>query len=95
MAQYRAVIMHGKRDSEGWYDFEGPDDLFTGTPIEVMRAFMTEMDAMAHIGHIGYEVNAAMKNQRADTVTVLGQLHFDHGGDQPFICMISPKPLKG
>lgn len=91
MAMYEAVIMHGERGGEGRYEFSASPDLFAGTPSGVLRALMQHVEAEAHIGHIEYEVNAAFKNDRADVVTALGQLHFEHDGAQPFICMINPK----
>ena len=89
MATYHATIMHGKRDTEGRYEFTGPDDLMSRTPLQVMRALMTHVEAEAHIGHIEYAVNAAMKARNSDVVTVLGELEFESGDHQPFVCMIS------
>ncbi|MBO6551697.1 MAG: hypothetical protein JJ926_08575 [Roseitalea sp.] len=91
MATYQAVIMHGTRGGEGRYEFSGPPDLFDRTPLDVMRALMDHVEEHAHIGHIRYEANAALKNESAEVVTVLGQLHFEKDGAQPFMCMINPK----
>ena len=40
MAEYLAILVHGKRGGEGRYDLTGPDDLLDETPYKVMRAFM-------------------------------------------------------
>ncbi|MBB93216.1 MAG: hypothetical protein CML68_01225 [Rhodobacteraceae bacterium] len=89
MAKYGATIMHGNRDAQRTIEFDGPDDLIEHSPMTVMRAFMDYVEAHAHIGHIDYEANAAMKNAKADVVTVLGELKFASGDHQPFMCMIS------
>jgi len=89
MTTYHATIMHGKRDSEGTYEFTGPDDLMARTPVKVMRALMDAVDQQAHIGHIEYAINAAMKSRDGAVVTVLGEFEFPSGDHQPFMCMIS------
>ena len=89
MTNFTAVIMHGTRDTEGRYAFEGPEDLLSKTPVRVMKTFMDYVEEHAHIGHIDYAINAAMKNDGAGIVTVLGELHFEHNSNQPFMCMIS------
>lgn len=91
MATYQAVIMHGTRGGEGRYEFSGSPDLFDHTPLDVMRVLMDHIEEQADIGHIRYEANAALKNEQADVITVLGQLHFENDGAQPFMCMINPK----
>jgi hypothetical protein len=89
MAQYTAVLMHGNRDAEGRHRFEADDDLMTHSPATVMRVFMEAMDATAGVGHIDYELNAAMKNRDSNIVTTLGSLVFHDNNVQPFICMIA------
>jgi hypothetical protein len=89
MAQYTAVLMHGNRDAEGRHRFEADDDLMTHSPATVMRVFMEAMDETAGVGHIDYELNAAMKNRESTIVTTLGSLIFHHDNLQPFICMIA------
>jgi len=89
MATYNAVLIHGDRGGEGTHKFEGPDDLMAASPVKVMRAFMEHIDANANLGHIEYEINAAMKNKKVGVVTVLGELGFSEGNQQPFVCMIS------
>lgn len=88
MKTYHAVLMHGNRDGEGHYDFEAPEMLAQASPVRIMRAFMEHLEAKAHVGHIDYEINAAMKNKEVGVVTVMGQLIFDNDSVQPFICMI-------
>lgn len=89
MASYSATLMHGSRDSEATRIFDGPDDLMGRSPASVMRAFMEWIDANAGIGHVDYELNAAMKSKDGKTVTALGVLNFGPHDEQPFICMIS------
>ena len=89
VAKYKAVMMHGNRDAEGVHPFEAADDLLSHSPVTVMRAFMTAMDSSAGVGHIDYELNAAMKSKKGDIVTALGHLVFHGDNEQPFICMIS------
>ena len=89
MATYEAVLMHGIRGSEGTYRFEGPDDLMDRSPVRVMRHFMEWINANAGIGHVDYELNAAMKNDDVKIVTALGRMNFSPMSHQPFVCMIA------
>ena len=89
MATYEAILMHGNRGGEGKYSFEGKDDLLKRSPVKVLRAFLEYLDEHAGIGHIDYEINAAMKNKEKGVVTALGNLVFHGDDEQPFICMIS------
>lgn len=89
MATFEAVLMHGVRGTEGRYRFEGPDDLLDKTPVRVMRHFMEWVDANAGIGHVDYELNAAMKNDEVGVVTALGTMMFSPQSVQPFVCMIA------
>ncbi len=89
MAKFGATIMHGKRGGERTFEFDGPDDLMTHSPVTVMRTFMAWLDETAHVGHIDYQVNAAMKNEKYQVVTVMGELVFEKGDHQPFVCLIS------
>jgi hypothetical protein len=77
--------------TEGRYTFDGPDDLFDQSPINVLKAFMQ------HVDHVelpaedaGYEVYAALKSPDRPVVTCAGMLKLAHG-DIPFMVMISPK----
>ena len=89
MSKYLAVVMHGKRGGEGRYEFEGPGDLLGRTPVRIMRAFMDSIEATNGIGHIDYEINAALKNKQYGIVTVIGEVVFEGGDHQPFMCMLS------
>lgn len=89
MAKYIAILMHGKRSSEGRYEFDASENLLKNTPVRVMRAFMDSIESQAGIGHIDYQINAALKNQKEEIVTVIGELMFESGDQQPFMCMIS------
>jgi len=89
MAAYTMILMHGDRGGEGRYTFEADADLLAHSPATVMRTAMAALDARAGIGHIDYELNAALKNSEKGVVTALGNLVF-HGDDvQPFGAFIS------
>jgi len=85
-----AVLMHGERGGEGTYTFDIPDAAAAGTPMRIMRAFMEYAEAHTDIGHIEYEVNAAMKNREHNITTVIGEFLFEGDGRQPFACFIAP-----
>ncbi len=85
MALYKATLMHGARDAEGVHMFEAPEDLMSQTPVRIMRTFMAWIDAHAGIGHVDFELNAAMKNKDGAVVTALGSLIFHETDEQPFI----------
>lgn len=90
MATFMMTLMHGDRGGEGTYMFEGPDDLMRHSPVTVLKAAMAHLDAHAGLGHIDFEINAALKNSEKSVVTALGALVF-HGEDfQPFVCFIAP-----
>jgi hypothetical protein len=89
MATYEACLMHGVRGTEGRYRFEGPEDLMDKSPARVMRHFMEWVDAEAGLGHVDYELNAAMKNDQVKIVTALGTMNFSELSRQPFVCMIA------
>ena len=96
MAEYEATMMDaGVGEGHGTderYVFEGPDDLFTKSPIKVIKAFMEHVD---HVElpeeHVGYELYSSLKNDQQMVVTGLGNLLLDRG-QIPFMVMISPKP---
>ncbi|MCR9256216.1 MAG: hypothetical protein NXI16_08990 [Alphaproteobacteria bacterium] len=73
------------------YVFDAPDDLFTKSPITVIKAFMEHVD---HVElpdeHVGYELYASLKNEEKQVVTGMGSLTLAHGRI-PFMVMISPK----
>jgi len=89
MAKYLAVLMHGRRDSEGRYEFNASDALLEETPVRIMRTFMDSVEAQSGLGHMDYEINAALKNEKQNIVTVIGEILFESGDHQPFVCMIS------
>jgi hypothetical protein len=92
MTTFTARIMDADSGNEGRYDFEGPEDLLTKTPVRVVRHFMEYVDkSLLPAQHVDYELNAAMKNQTKTVVTALGEFHFEHGGTSPFLMMISRK----
>ena len=88
MATYLAQLMHGDRGGAGEYRFEGPDGLLAQTPASSVRLFMDHLDRAAHLGHIEYELNAAMKNRDQGVVTALGCFVLS-GEEQPFVLFIS------
>ena len=89
MARFTATMMHGKRDAEGSYTFEAMDALLEASPVRVVRTFMEWIEAHAGLGHVDYELNAALKNREKGIVTALGSLQFEGGDAEPFILYIS------
>ena len=87
--KYKVTLMHGNRDGEGRYSFEAAEGLMRQTPVRIMRAFMESVEAKNGIGHVDYEINAALKNDEHDVATIIGDLVFDEDNRQPFMCMIS------
>lgn len=73
------------------YVFEAPDDLFSHSPITVLKTFM---EHVTHVelpgGHAGYEIYSALKNKERQVVTGVGLLKLSHG-EIPFMVMVSPK----
>lgn len=93
MTKYRMTLMHGRRGSEGIHDFEEESDLLSHSPMTVLRRTLEAVEKSEGIGHIDYEVNAAMKNEENGIVTALGRLIF-HGDDrQPFVAYIALAPV--
>ena len=89
MAKYSATLIHGRTGGEGHYEFDGPDNLLRKKPVKIMQAFMDCIEAKTGIGHIDYEINAALKNKKYEIVTVIGAIEFESGDEQPFVCMLS------
>ena len=92
MTNYLATLVHGKRGGEGKYEFEGPDNLLRKKPVRIMQAFMDGVEAKTEIGFMDYEINAALKNKDDEIVTVIGEIEFDGGDEQPLMCMLSRAP---
>lgn len=90
MVQMKATMMHGKHDGEGKYTFDMGDAVLEKSPVRIMRAFMEYIDEHSHLGHLDYEINAAMKNREENVVTVIGEINFSESNRQPFMCMIAP-----
>jgi hypothetical protein len=86
----KAVLMHGARGGEGTYRFDLPRDLVHASPVRIMRAFMEHAETRAALGHIDYEINAALKNREHDITTVIGEFVFGPDNRQPFCCFIAP-----
>ncbi|MEL6205378.1 MAG: hypothetical protein AAFR47_08720 [Pseudomonadota bacterium] len=92
MPTLTATLMHGKRDAEGTYSFDVSDTTAADTPVRIMRAFMEHIQATANVGHIDYEINAAMKNRDKQITTVIGEMVFEAGNREPFTCFIALAP---
>jgi hypothetical protein len=92
MARYTVRMMDADTGGEGRYGFEGADDLFARTPVQIVRAFMehVDRDEFPH-QHIEYELNAAFKNADKRVVTAMGQLILEHLPPIPFMLMIAPE----
>lgn len=89
MAEYEAVLMHGKRGGEGRYRFAADPEQVT-TPVRMLGAFMAHLERTAHVGHIEFEVNSAFRHKETGIVTGIGQFHFEGGNDEPFAVFIAP-----
>ena len=92
MAAYRARMIDSATGAEGSYDFEGPDELFAGTPVRIVRTFMkhVDKDLLPH-QHVDYELNVALKHSDHAVITAIGALVLEHTPTLPFMVMISPK----
>lgn len=93
MTTYYARILDADTGAEGKYSFEGPANLFSETPVRIVRAFMEHVDRnLLPQKHVDYELNVALKNAEHEVVTAMGAFHFDGGRPGlPFLLMISPK----
>lgn len=89
MAKYKLEIMHGDRGGEGTYIFDAQDDLLSHSPMTVLKAAMTWLDAHAGVGHIDWEVHAALKNKEKRIVTSMGHLVFHETDHQPYVVYIT------
>lgn len=93
MMTYRAWLTDAVYGNEGVYDFEGPDTLFSETPVRIVRAFMEHVDHdLFPREHVDYELNAAIKHGDHQVVTAMGSLLFDRPPAIPFTLVISRKP---
>jgi len=91
MKRYRAWITDSDTANEGIYDFDGPDDLFSQTPVRIVRAFMEHVDKnLLPAEHIDYELNAAMKHSPHAILTAMGSFLVQHGPGIPFTLFITP-----
>lgn len=92
MATYQARMMDAATGGEGIYEFEDRDDLFSKTPVRIIRAFMEYIgEDLIPENYRDFELNAAVKNDAAEVVTGLGSLILIHDPPLPFAIMISPK----
>lgn len=93
MAKYLCIVMHGETGGEGRYQFDGPEDLLSETPVRVFRKFMEMIDhEVFPAQHVDHEINAALKNSQRGVITVLGQMIFRGDPPAPFMAMISRAP---
>lgn len=91
-----ATMMSARRDAEGSYDFEAPEDLFESrTPVQIVKLFAEYVDSEIFPKDvIDFEINGAFKNLEHRVVTAMGQMivHIGrHDGAIPFMVMISEK----
>lgn len=90
MATYQASMLGAAPDSvPGIYPFEAPDDLMSGTADQVVRMFFTHVDKDIFHHHVGYELNAALKNRDGAAVTAMGSLILGDDAHLPFVLVIS------
>ena len=88
--KFKAIMVHGRSGAENTYGFQGPDDLFTRSPIKIMRHFMEHVSENKFVEHEDYEIFSALKNDTKTVVTVLGEFLYSAESRSPFMCMISP-----
>ena len=88
MPKYITTLVHGRRGGEGRYEFDAEEKLLDEPPVCIMRTFMDSIEQNFKIGHIDYQINTATKDQRHGIVTVTGDIIFERGDHQPFMCMI-------
>lgn len=88
-AKYKATIMDAETGAENTYEFEAEPDLFDKPRAKLIEAFMSYVD---HVElpkeDIGYDIVSAFKDRERKVVTCIGTMRL-HGGDIPFMAMIS------
>jgi hypothetical protein len=92
MASYLARMMDSATGAEGVYRFEHRDDLMRRPADDIVAAFFeyAERDVFTR-GHVEYELNGVVKNQKQNTVVAIGSLHMQGDDDnQPFTIFIAP-----
>ena len=89
MTNFKATMMHRRRDAEGQSTFEAMDALMEASPVHVVRAFMEWVEGHAGLGNLDYERNVAYENKAKGVVTALGSLQFEGGDEEPFNLYIS------
>lgn len=92
MAVYMARMLDSVTGSEGAYRFEHRDDLMKRPADEVVAAFFehAEREVFSR-GHVEYELNGVVKNQKQQTVVAIGSLRMQGDDDnQPFTIFIAP-----
>ncbi|MGH1412336.1 MAG: hypothetical protein ACRBB0_02515 [Pelagimonas sp.] len=87
MAKFQATLMHGNREAVGEYSFEGPIDLMSQPPEQVMQTFMAAMDKIAHLGHIDYALESVEKMHDGTVVSAVGTMTL-HGTPEGFRCLV-------
>lgn len=90
MPRMQATLIHGRHAGQDTYEFDIDENMLEETPIRIMRKFMEYMDEAAHLGHLDYEINAAMKDDD-NVISAIGAILFSATNRQPFTCLISPK----
>ena len=88
---YQVEMLDAGTGMEGDYEFEAEDDLFTKSPMAIVRRFMEYVDEkQLPKEHVDYETYSVLKNKEHQVVTAMGNLILDRG-ELPFMLMISPK----
>ena len=83
MAVMKATLIHGRHEGQDTYEYEMADELLDASPVRTMQAFMEYMDEAAHLGHLDYEINAAIKEKEGNVTTVIGAILFSETNRQP------------
>lgn len=89
MAQYRAILMHGKRGGEGQYDFEADAGLIKKSAMATFRALMDHLQTLPGMGDMEWHVVSVHRSSDKDEVAGIGNFEFEDGTEQPFACFIS------
>jgi hypothetical protein len=92
MTMYLARMMDSATGAEGSYRFEHREDLMRRPADDIVAAFFeyAEREVFSR-GHVEYELNGVVKNQKQNTVVAIGQLRMQGNDDnQPFTIFIAP-----
>lgn len=90
MTKMTATLMHGDRGGEGRYVFDMDAPFDSVPPAQIMESFLDWLRRTHPVEMVDCQVAAAHRSPRADVVTVIGEMDFGDGNQQPFMCMFAP-----